>query len=624
MTELTAEQQAILDRAQARMNQVPTQRTRAAAQGLTFGTADEIEARARAIVTGRPYQEVLQEIRGGLEAYREDRPVQSLAYELGGAFVPGLFTGGAGAAPTLGRMALTGAAQGGAYAFGTGEGGFAERAARVPGGLAGGAAGGVIGGAVTRAGGNVFNVLMDTSRRFAGRRGSSAVENEIQRLIEQTGRTPDEVASDIISGRILAENPYISAAVRTLRLQGGDASRVLQQTMERRPAQTREQAMQALRGYLSDVGEDSALRATRRSDEAARQAERAAYSQFENVPAPDEVVEDLGEALRRVPAASREVEEALRASTGRAPFYTIDEEGLLTFTRTPTVAEAERVRRAVDNRASVLYREGLGGAGEAVAGVGEALRDVLDYSIPELASVRAQAAAVRANRQAFEAGRRALSGDVNERLLEFENLTDPQAIQSYRAGFMAALEQRGTTGRRQSLMRNLADPSEETAENIMLRALIPEDDIPSVLNAVETAAQSQTAASRILGGSQTTETMMEAGRQGMGVSASDLFDVLSGSPVAAARVAFNLVRPMTQNLSDAERTRIANVLVSEDPELVRRAAVDESAMAALQQRVAQIMMAATRGATGAGATAGAMPSAEISGRAIGGLLSGPQ
>lgn len=630
MAELTAAQRAALEAARARsaaraeeLAATPTQRVRTAAQGLTFGTADEIEARVRSIATGRPYQEVLDEIRGGIKAYQQTRPGQALAYEIGGAALPALvaapFTGGTSVPMTLGRMAGIGAMQGGAYAFGTGEGGATERLARVPGGVAGGAVGGAVGGAAVRAAGGALNVLTDSARRLVGRRGSSIVENEIQRLVEQTGRTPDQIADDIINGRILAENATISAAVRALRSQGGEASRILQETLERRPAQTRAEAMEQLRGYLSDVAEPSALQAQRRGEEAARVAERAAYSQFEGMAAPDEVVEALADTLRRVPAASKEVAEALRASTGSAPFYSIAEDGAVTFTRPPTVAEAERVRRAVENRASALYREGQGGAGEAVAGAGRELRDIIDLSVPELATARGQAAAVRANRNAFENGQRALVGDVNERLMEFSRLTDPAAIQSYRAGLMAALEARSATGSRQSMIRNLAN--EDTKEGQILRAVFPQDQLDSAIAALSRAAESQTAATRILGGSPTAETMMEAGRQGMGVSAADMLDVLSGSPLAIARVAANLVGPSARNLSDAERARIARVLVSEDPDLVRRAITDESAMAALQQRIAQIMMAASRGATGAGATTGAMPTAPISGAAITGLLS---
>lgn len=630
MAELTAAQRASLEAARSRsaaraeeLAATPTQRVRTAAQGLTFGASDEIEARARSIATGRPYEEVLAEIRGGIEAYQQTRPGQALAYEIGGAALPALiaapFTGGTSVPMTLGRMAGMGAMQGSAYAFGTGEGGAAERLARVPGGAAAGAVGSLAGGAVARGAASAVNLLTDSARRLVGRRGSSIVENELQRLAEQTGKTPDQIADDIINGRILAENQTITAAVRALRSQGGEASRVLQETLERRPAQTREAAINELRTYLSDAAEPSALQAQRRSEDVARTAERAAYSQFESVPAPDEVVEALADTLRRVPAASREVEEALRASTGRAPFYTIAEDGAVTFSRPPTVAEAERVRRAVENRASSLYREGMGGAGEAVAGAGRELREVIDLSVPELATARGQAAAVRANRDAFEGGQRALVGDVNERLLEFSRLTDPAAIQSYRAGLMAALEARSATGSRASMIRNLTDDTSK--EGMILRAVFPQDQLDAAITSLSRAAESQAASSRILGGSPTAETMMEAGRQGMGVSAADMLDVLSGSPLAIARVAANLVGPSARGLSDAERTRIARVLVSEDPDLVRRAITDESGMAALQQRIAQIMMAGTRGAAGATATAASMPAAPLSEATIRGLLS---
>ena len=164
MITLNDAQRAILERAEARRPAVPTQRARAAAQGLTFGAADEIEARARSITTGRPYEEVLAEIRGGLEAYRQDQPISSMGYEMGGAALPALlaapFTGGTSVPLTLGRMLGIGAMQGGAYAFGTGEGGVGERLSRVPGGAVGGAVGGAIGGAATRAAGGALKVKL--------------------------------------------------------------------------------------------------------------------------------------------------------------------------------------------------------------------------------------------------------------------------------------------------------------------------------------------------------------------------------------------------------------------------------------------------------------------------------
>ena len=620
---LTEEQLAIIESARSRASEEgPRERLRTAAQGATFGTADEIEAFARSIVTDRPYEEVLAEIRGQLEAYREARPSEALAYEFGGAALPALaaapFTGGASTVPTLGRLATIGALEGGAYAFGTGEGGFQERLSRVPGGAIAGGAGGAAGGLAARAIGSPFNALANAARRIVGRRGPRIVEEEIQRIVGESGLTADQAAEAIIDGRLLIENETIRRAAGGIAAQGGVPSRLIRESLQGRPEATRAQAMQELRTYLSDVSEPSALQAQRRSDEAARAAERQAYSQFEDVPAPPQVVGAVGEALRRVPAASSEVNEALMAASGRGPFISAPEIGPPSFTRTPTVSEAERIRRAIENRASALYREGMGGAGEAVSGVGEALRDVLDMSVPELATVRGQAAAIRANRDAFSAGRSAMTGDVYERLDQFSNLSDPQAIQAYRAGLMSALENRATLSSKESMIRNLM--KEDTREGMLLRAVFPEEQFDQALNALSRAAESQQAASSILGNSKTTERFQEIARQGSGISGMTMMRALGNDPDAIASIVTNLLNRTGRPLNEGEMTRVVQVLTSQDPDLVRRALTDESAMATLQRAVEQFFNLSATGAAGAAGTAASAAVSPLSEGVIGGLL----
>jgi len=613
---------------QATREAVPTQRTRTAAQGLTLGFADEIEARARSLATGRPYAEVLDEIRGSVKAYQEARPKEALGYEIGGAALPAIgamvaapFTGGASTAavaPTLGRMAGMGAVQGGITAFGTGEGGAAERLSRVPGGAAYGVGGSLLAGGVVRGAGSALSTLTDATRRLVGGRGSTVVENEIQRLAQQTGKTADQIADDILNGRLLAENRTIQAAVRALRAGGGGASRIIQEGLEQRPAMTRAAAMDDLNKYLADISAPSALQAQRRSEDVARVAERAAYSQFRDMPAPDEVVSELADALRRVPSAADEVGIALRAQTGAAPFFEILEDGSVQFTRSPTVAEVENVRRAIGNRASALYRGNMGAAGEAVAGVETGLRGSLDETVPELSATRATAAGVRSQRDAFDAGQKAFSGDVNEQLMEFAKLTDPSQIEAYRAGLMAAIQKRSATGSRQSMIRNMAN--EETIEGRILREVLPQDAVDDVLRSIETASGAQEAASKILQGSPTAETLMEAGRQGLGLSVSDISGALSMDPTALANVASKMADRFRRDLTDAERARIARILVSEDADLVRRAIEDDGALAILRDRIEQISATATSGAARAGAIAPAETGGDISGQSIRGLL----
>ena len=152
--------------------------TRAFAQGLTFGFADEIEAGLR---TGGgligDYSKTVKGIRDDLNELRAKNTGLALSSEIAGAFLPslaaGLFTGGAGtgaglaatgarvaqgakaaqaakvSSPSLlksmGQGAGRGAAYGTAYGVGTAEGGLGERTV---GGITGGLTGGVLGGAV--------------------------------------------------------------------------------------------------------------------------------------------------------------------------------------------------------------------------------------------------------------------------------------------------------------------------------------------------------------------------------------------------------------------------------------------------------------------------------------------
>ncbi|MEN9760688.1 MAG: hypothetical protein RI906_514 [Pseudomonadota bacterium] len=620
---------------------VEKERRRTVLHGLTLGAYDEMEAAARSAATSiasklgfdvnnPSYEEVLKEIRGNLKAYQEAYPVSSLGYEAAGAAIPAVasliaapFTGGSSTAvtaPSLARLAALAGLEGGVYAFNTGEGGFGERASRVPGGVVTGTFGGTLAGGATRAAGGALNAITGTARRILGNRGSSIVENEIQRLAEQTGKTADEIADDIINGRIMAENETIQAAVRAYRASGGKASTIIMEAMKPRPAQTRAQAMDEMRKYLSDVNAPSALQAQRRDEEAVAAARRAAYAPFKNIEAPDEVSREVLSALEVVPEAIGEVNKMFRGLVATTPPASGIGPANVTFTRPITMDEAERVRRAIKNSATAEYRAGYGGAGESFSAAEKWLRGAIDAASPELGAVRAQVAKIEGQNRAFEAGQTALAGDVNEKLFAFSKITDPDQIEAYRAGLMATLEARATTGSRQSMIRNLTNP--ETKEGMMIREVLPQDAVDDVLNKLETARSSQATTDFILRGSPTEETKMEAARRGMGVSVADLTGVLRANPDAVIRIASNLAAKFTRDLTDAERARVARNLVSEDPYLVRRAISDEGAMAALQTRIQELTAAGTKGAARAGTVTGAQPGATISQQALRSLLAG--
>ncbi len=110
---------------------------RAAAQGLTFGFADELEAAA----SDEEYEVALARIREQQERYKQLNPGSAIGFELAGSLPTAL----AGAA-SLGRLGVTsvakqGAIEGSAYGIGSGES-FEERAA---GGVVGGLSGFALG-----------------------------------------------------------------------------------------------------------------------------------------------------------------------------------------------------------------------------------------------------------------------------------------------------------------------------------------------------------------------------------------------------------------------------------------------------------------------------------------------
>jgi hypothetical protein len=568
---------------------VPKQRLRTAAQGLTLGFGDELEAYARAAVSDRSVDEILSEIRGGIKDYQEAYPGESLAYELGGAaatmFVPG------GAPSTLGRLALRGAGEGAAYAYGTGEGGVGERLDRVPAGVVFGAGGGYLGGKGAQYLGNTLEALVDVARRTTGKRGATIVENEIQRLVEQTGKSPDQIVQEIAEGKILAENRTLAASVKALRGQGGEAAPILQKALEGRPMQLRGNVKKDLATKLDPDASDptaSAMRNQATSETETRLAERAAYKPFETQDVSDEVFMELSSILKNNPDVGSMLNKIAQRQ-GLQNVYRVDDAGRVMFSRKPTVAEAEKIRRVLSQTARKEFDAKDIDLGIATEDIEKSLRSVLDTSVPDLMNTRAQAAAVRQNREAFLAGRKALTGDVNEVIVNLQDTfaKNPEALASYRSGFLAALQGKFATGQDRSLMRNLLDEGKK--EGMLFRELIPNaDDQKAIIKKLEMATESEDVAQTVLRNTQTAETLLAKNAQGAGITAAEGTAAALGDVNALLSVSRKLVNSFSRELTDKERARIAQILVSEDPEVVRRAITDERGIAKAQELIAKL------------------------------------
>lgn len=120
---------------------------RVAAQGLTLGSSDEIEAALRTLGSDKPFGEIRKEIMDRIERKREEMPIPSTALEIAG----GLPTGWLGMGKTALSTALRSAGLGGTYGYMGAETGreLTEapfQAERVPQALGGAGIAGVLGG----------------------------------------------------------------------------------------------------------------------------------------------------------------------------------------------------------------------------------------------------------------------------------------------------------------------------------------------------------------------------------------------------------------------------------------------------------------------------------------------
>ena len=613
----------------------PTQRLRSMAQGATMGGSDELEARLRSAVTGETYEQALADIRGKLKAYQQQSPLEALAYEgLGGVGTAAgltLATGGAAAPATIPRVATSvapivkgilgttalGGAQGGVTGFLTGEGDLVERAARVPQSTVMGA---TLAPAVQlglMGAGKLTDSVLDAARRLTGGRGGKAAEAEIQRLAGETGLTTDEIVQRIANGETMGENQTLLAAVRGLYAQGGQAATTIQKSLTTRPAQLRKDALtdiqKSLVGDLTNFNlgprPENVLKYFKQSDDAARAAERQAYGQaFGTGGVIDaNLLGSLTDALKRSPGAVQDINAIYTAQTGKKPFFSFDKKGDIKFSKAPTLEDAEVIRRGIQASIDTAYTTGRGGVGEALKPVEGALRESIDASSSALAAARQQASTLRGGRKAFQEGRTVLSKSADEVDVYMDSIADnPAMLSAFRAGTMDAIRKQMGTGRVTSMMSRLANP--ESKEGGILRSIYPGDQLDSILTRIGTAAQSQAAKNYVVGQSATASTLLQAGRTGSGITAEELTNAAGGNPMAGFRVLSKMLKDSNAGMSEKDRQRVAQILTSEDPNIVRNALVDDSAMAALQERLRRLGRVATSSVPyGAGYIGATMP-----------------
>lgn len=590
--------ESVLNAEAAPWDQVESQKARSFAQGVTFGFADEIEALARA-ATGENYDEVAAEIRGKIKAYQQANPMEAMSMEMLGAVAPtavAMATGvGAPAAlRTIGGIAKTagiGAAEAGLTAFGTGEGSVMERAARVPsaavvGGIAAPVTQGVVAGS-----GTALRKLSRGVRSMFGDRLGGVVEAEVLRIQQETGKTPDEIINDLMEGRLMTENPDVVKTLRAYRAKGGDAGAQITRTLGARAAETQSRAIDDLQRGLAPEAGDNVYKSIRLGEKQFKQQESNAYNDIfsRGQAVSREMTSTLSEALVRMPDAAAEIGKIYQARGNLVPFFKVGDNGALQIIRQPTVEDAEIIRRALAEATSKAYKDKSGTIGEALGDLERSLRKQLDDEAPDLAATRQNWSNLSKARDAFETGRKALTGDLEEKLFTIEQIlarNNEGEIKALRAGMMNQLKNKFAT--QGTAAKRLAD--ENSKEGQIFRALYPDGaDRQRVIRNLETAGIAKDVERQVKYGSPTSQDLTAAARIGKNVSASDVHGAVIGHPASMMRVGMGLVQSISPDLTPKQRQQVIGIIMSEDPDVLRRAFYDDTAMSRLEGMVGKIL-----------------------------------
>ena len=577
----------------------PSQILRSMAQGLTFNTADEIEAYLKTL-DGGDREAALRDIRMKLKNYQAASPIASTAAEIVGS-LPLAVVGGPAAGSTLLRSAAkvagVGAGMGAASGFGRAEGDVLDRLA--PAALAG--ATGVVAAPLVFGGmkllGNLTDPVLDFAARKFGDKFSKSVETEIRRITEATRMTPDEIVQRVANGEPLSENQALLSAVRLLYAQGGQPASILRESLGTRPTALREGVIADIQQTLAgDIKDPNVLRGFKASEAERKVVRGQLYEQaYESggIITP-EMLASLREALKRAPDAAENINALHLAKTGQKPFFKIDETGEIQFIRAPNIQDMETARRGISTTINNKFKSGQGDVGTELKPFETALRDEINKSSQALKDARTTAASNKTTTESFDSGKKAFGKSPDEIEIEFQSIVakGSDAVSAYRAGVMDQLRSKMSSGGRTTMMGKLEDAN--TKEGAIFRVIYPQDKVDSILKLASTAAQSQRAAAKVMGGSDTFAMQAEAKQQGINISGEEISSVLSGNPFSVARVLSKWIQKNEPNLTPEQKQEVARILISTDQDVVKKALLDNSKWDEIQRKARAISNSITR------------------------------
>ena len=592
-----------------------SQKIRTFFQGLSMGWSDEVEGAIASMFSDNTYDEERDEIRAKLKAFKAANPKQALSLEVIGAIVPmftpvGWLAKGAGVSATAARAFLAAGTEGAVYGAGSSEG---RNAGEVSGDTVTGAVTSLTtGGGLWLAGAGIKGIgseVYNWARRSLGNKPASVVESELAELARLSGKSIDQIVADIASGRIMANNETLTAAIKAIVNEGGEAGQAALAMASRNASTTAGRAKETLQKIFSPksmTDDNNIVKYMEATEEALTQAERKAYGgAMEGV---EEVTPEIQGVLQnliiRYPTAAKELKKLYsEMGLGDDAFIKADADGNIILNKMASLEDAEQMLRVLKENLDVMFNQGKNSRAINLKEIADDLQRKLDVTYPDLGAARSQAAIVRSAQRAYKQGKAFFGTGKNVEELDayLANLKkdgSPEDMEGFLNGFL--LSAKNQMRRAPSTMKNAA--SETNNIGLLLRSvmdnagikgkqLIEQLDIAGDMDRLRKAMPS-------IAGSITQPLIKESNRRGRGAGAGIIRSAVSGMPDPES--VLNIVQRMTSNapikITPEQNMEIVKVLFSTNPEVVKKALTDETGMAQLGNAVGIIVDGLLKGA----------------------------
>lgn len=579
-------------------------RAKLAATGLLFNYADEAIAGVKALSPNVTYEEALAGERAQIKAAQE-KP-GSLKYEIGGALIPAVaglaaapFTGGTSAAataPTWARLLGIGAAQG--LAAGTGaseEKGFA-RLKDAPTAVITGAIANPLLAKLSQASQAALAPLLDNVKRTLTGKVGKKVEDEVLRMITDSGLTVDDFLMKVRNGQILPEMSEEAAKVVSgFATKAGPGSPIIRDAIVGRKNRFVKELYEKLQNDLDPQSQGGNIFKTFSDDtEKLLQAESAAYNAIYDSTA-GQTFKEIDDAVLSLANASRNSRNVINKffdeSGLPSPFKMVGKgkAAKLQLTRSLSLKEGELVKQAFMDLKDGATRAGNNNKARTMKGYENQIKEVVDGLSPDLQATRQNWAIINNAVKKFDEGKKIFAKNPEEFAVEFNKLLDAgetDAIEALRTGAASALKLKSKSSSATGTISKLADMDLgiNQKEREILEILYPGEKLEDIIVKINQARGSIVASNRTFGGSPTAERAGSSSRVGMGQTVADVGRIVSSNGLdvgATASIVTRMFGGKKPPFTDDQFKKIAQLVISEDANLLESALTDQTALDAM-------------------------------------------